>query len=235
LTHVLTREHAEPEEVVAHLDLRIVTGASIGNERAAQPLPEAPAIARHEVPKSDVVDLVMLDEVLSRDAAIERALATDADRSAPMESAPDAPSSGRAMVWSGGSGVKLPARRGSGHGTGENPGSAPTTGRRGSIDGDTVGALLPPALISGPEPDYLDAARRHGEHGDVRCRMRVDASGCVVSVEVVQSSGSERLDEAARTGLLAWRFRPAKSGGVACACCIDHVVTFRLAAVHSRA
>jgi protein TonB len=207
VNRAFSRVQPEPEEVVAHLDLRLVAGTPSGNDRASQPLPEAPAIARSEVPKSDVVDLVMLDEVLPRDAAIERALALDAATSAPSESAPDTLSSGRATVWSGGSGVHLPSRRASGHGTSDDPGSAPAAGRRGSADGDTVGALLPPVLKSGPEPDYPDAARRRGEQGDVRCRMQIDASGCVIAVEVIATSGSARLDEAARISLLGWRFR----------------------------
>jgi TonB family protein len=64
--------------------------------------------------------------------------------------------------------------------------------------------------------------------------MHVDAEGCVGSVDVIGSSGSRELDEAARAGLLRWRFRPATCGGIACACAVDHVVTFRLVGVHSR-
>jgi protein TonB len=60
----------------------------------------------------------------------------------------------------------------------------------------------------------MEAARRH-EQGVVRLELRVDAQGRVESVEIVQSSGSPRLDEAARKQLATWHFRPAFKDGLA--------------------
>ncbi len=48
---------------------------------------------------------------------------------------------------------------------------------------------------------YPQEARRRGEHGRVVVRFEVDASGQVLDVELVEGSGSARLDEAAQTML----------------------------------
>ena len=66
-----------------------------------------------------------------------------------------------------------------------------------------------PVLLEGPAPAYPRLSIRLGEEGTVTCRIHVAPDGSVLSVEVVESSGSERLDEAARIGLGQWRFRPA--------------------------
>ena len=64
-------------------------------------------------------------------------------------------------------------------------------------------------------PEYpIEAARRH-EKGVVQLELLVDAQGSVVSVEIVRSSGSPRLDEAARKQLATWHFRPAFKDGQA--------------------
>ena len=60
-----------------------------------------------------------------------------------------------------------------------------------------------------------EAARRLGEEGRVVLRVRVSAEGMPVLVEVKQSSGFPRLDEAARTAVEHWRFVPARQGSEA--------------------
>ena len=44
--------------------------------------------------------------------------------------------------------------------------------------------------------DYPAAALRRGEHGTVRARMKIDASGAVIDCTIAKSSGSALLDEA---------------------------------------
>jgi protein TonB len=56
--------------------------------------------------------------------------------------------------------------------------------------------------------------RRH-EQGTVMLRVLVDADGKVLSVEIATSSGSPRLDRAARDAVRMWSFNPAKHAGVA--------------------
>jgi protein TonB len=53
------------------------------------------------------------------------------------------------------------------------------------------------------------------EQGTVLLRVLVDADGKVVSVEVEKSSGSPRLDRAAREAVKAWSFSPARHAGIA--------------------
>jgi TonB family protein len=232
------REEIEPETVVAQLDLRLAPSIDRTLERTALTLPEASPIDRSALPDLDD-GLVTFDDELVRDDAIDHEFALEAAASVPVCGARDAfalDARASGSVTRNGS-VRLPQRSGTARGSGARAGGT-TTGAGGTdphpAGGGAVATLLPPALVAGPAPGYPDSARRRGAEGDVRCRMRIDALGCVIAVEVIGTSGSAVLDEAARTGLMAWRFRPAMQGGVACACIVDHVVTFRLVRVDSR-
>ncbi len=79
-----------------------------------------------------------------------------------------------------------------------------------------------------PDPIYPRLSRRLAEQGSVELRLRVLADGTVGEIVVTRSSGFERLDEAAREGVRAWRFRPATSDGVAIDSDFVHRVTFRI-------
>lgn len=48
-------------------------------------------------------------------------------------------------------------------------------------------------------------------------QILVSAAGRPQTVEIVRSSGSDRLEEAARETIARWRFRPALDGGEAVA------------------
>jgi protein TonB len=63
------------------------------------------------------------------------------------------------------------------------------------------------------KPEYPPAARRANETGTVRLQMLIDENGKVVDSKIERSSGSRRLDEAARSGLELCRFRPATVNG----------------------
>ncbi|MHB9119064.1 MAG: energy transducer TonB [Burkholderiales bacterium] len=66
--------------------------------------------------------------------------------------------------------------------------------------------------LHNPQPVYPLMSRRAGEEGKVVLRVRVSAQGLPLSVEVKQSSGYSRLDEAARAAIEKWRFIPARQG-----------------------
>ena len=66
--------------------------------------------------------------------------------------------------------------------------------------------------LRNPAPPYPPLARRMGEEGKVVLRVAVNALGSADSVEIKTSSGSVRLDEAARKTVLNWKFIPAKRG-----------------------
>jgi protein TonB len=63
------------------------------------------------------------------------------------------------------------------------------------------------------KPEYPAASRRFRESGTVMLRILVGIDGSVISSEVQTSSGSKRLDEAARKGLSLCRFKPGMVDG----------------------
>ncbi|WP_300452496.1 TonB family protein [Accumulibacter sp.] len=66
--------------------------------------------------------------------------------------------------------------------------------------------------LHNPQPVYPIASRRLGEEGRVLLRVRVSAQGWPAEVDVKQSSGFPRLDQAARAAVQRWRFVPARQG-----------------------
>jgi len=105
----------------------------------------------------------------------------------------------------------------------------------GSGDDARAGAAAAPAPrareatpIEKPTPIYPRLSRRAGEEGSVVCCLHLSAAGAVLQVDVVESSGYARLDEAAREMLGRWRFEPKLVGGAAVACTWTHKVTFQL-------
>jgi len=62
-------------------------------------------------------------------------------------------------------------------------------------------------------PRYPPLAKRQREQGEVRLKVELDESGRIDRVTIVSSSGSPRLDEAARTAIESWRCRPAQHDG----------------------
>jgi len=78
-----------------------------------------------------------------------------------------------------------------------------------------VAARFDADYLQNPKPVYPPVSRRLGEEGKVVLRVRVGAQGASLAVEVRQSSGHPRLDEAARAAVEKWRFVPARQGGEA--------------------
>ncbi len=75
-----------------------------------------------------------------------------------------------------------------------------------------VGARFDADYLHNPKPVYPAESRRLGEQGRVVLRVRVSAQGLPLAVEIKQSSGFSRLDEAARAAVERWRFIPARQG-----------------------
>jgi len=84
------------------------------------------------------------------------------------------------------------------------------------------------AYLENPAPAYPALARRSGEQGKVTLRVLVSPAGRADDVQVRASSGSSRLDEAARSTVLRWTFIPAKRGNEAVAAWVLIPITFRL-------
>jgi len=64
-------------------------------------------------------------------------------------------------------------------------------------------------------PVYPRESQRHHESGTVLLRVLVDAAGRPAQVQIERSSGFDRLDDAARTAVEKFLFRPYEVNGVA--------------------
>lgn len=82
--------------------------------------------------------------------------------------------------------------------------------------------------LQNPAPAYPPTSRRMREEGRVLLLVRVSASGQADAVQVRQSSGFERLDEAALTAVRQWRFVPARRGDETVAAAVLVPLVFRL-------
>lgn len=68
--------------------------------------------------------------------------------------------------------------------------------------------------LQNPKPAYPPLSKRLGEQGKVVVRVLIGADGQPQKAELRQSSGFERLDQAALATVLKWRYLPGKRGGV---------------------
>lgn len=82
--------------------------------------------------------------------------------------------------------------------------------------------------LSNPKPTYPVASRRLGESGVVHLRVHVGADGAADKVEIKNSSGFPRLDEAARETVTRWHFVPARRGATNVAAWVVVPIVFSL-------
>ena len=69
--------------------------------------------------------------------------------------------------------------------------------------------------LQNPKPAYPALSKRMGEQGKVMVRVLIGVDGAAQKAEIRQSSGFERLDQAALNTVLKWRYVPGKRGGMA--------------------
>jgi protein TonB len=80
-------------------------------------------------------------------------------------------------------------------------------------------ASATPKTISGveyvqaPRPEYPPVSRRNGEQGVVQLRVLINEHGRPERVEIATSSGSARLDEAAKKAVMRAVFKPYLENG----------------------
>lgn len=84
------------------------------------------------------------------------------------------------------------------------------------------------AYLNNPAPNYPSSSRRAGEEGRVMLRVLVSTNGNAETVELENSSGFERLDEAAINAVKKWRFIPAKRSNQAVSAYVLVPVKFSL-------
>ena len=75
-----------------------------------------------------------------------------------------------------------------------------------------VAARFDADYLRNPKPVYPPMARSMGEEGKVVLRVKVSAQGLPINVDIKQSSGFQRLDEAALAAVERWHFIPARQG-----------------------
>ncbi len=89
-------------------------------------------------------------------------------------------------------------------------------GQAGGTVGGQGGNVMAPrfdaAYLQNPEPEYPNLSKRLGEEGRVILRVLVNPEGLADQVEIRQSSGHPRLDQAALGTVRRWRFIPARRG-----------------------
>jgi protein TonB len=66
--------------------------------------------------------------------------------------------------------------------------------------------------LDNPKPPYPALSHRVGEQGRVLLRVRVDAAGKALDVQLHTSSGYARLDNSALETVRRWKFVPARLG-----------------------
>ncbi|WP_311270704.1 energy transducer TonB [Sphingobium sp. WCS2017Hpa-17] len=77
------------------------------------------------------------------------------------------------------------------------------------VQGGDLGAQM----VAGKPPRYPVESRRKHEQGTVLLSLIVGLDGAVESINVAQSSGSSRLDNAARDAVKGWRWKPILRSG----------------------
>ncbi len=70
------------------------------------------------------------------------------------------------------------------------------------------------AYLQNPKPAYPPMSRRLGERGEVLLRVLIGTDGLPQKIELIKSSGHDRLDQAAQATVMKWRFVPGKRAGV---------------------
>ncbi len=105
-------------------------------------------------------------------------------------------------------------------------------GQIGGQAGGEPGGIQPPqfsaAYLHNPEPDYPALSRRLGEEGRVILRVLVKGDGSPERLELRQSSGHARLDQAALDTVRRWKFSPARRGSEPLAAWVLVPLTFAL-------
>lgn len=81
---------------------------------------------------------------------------------------------------------------------------------------ETIEEITPPRSdargLNNPDPNYPAMSRRLGEQGRVVLEVYILANGTVGELKIKQSSGFNRLDQAALQAVQQWRFQPARRG-----------------------
>ena len=70
--------------------------------------------------------------------------------------------------------------------------------------------IVPPSLSSHQPPQYPQQMRRRGIEGRTELKILINQVGIVQEIEVKESSGYKKLDQAAQAAVKQWQFDPAQ-------------------------
>ena len=99
--------------------------------------------------------------------------------------------------------------------------TAPSSSSEGTV-------LVAPLPIYHPRPPYPKLAEAQGLTGQVVIRVLVSTEGKILKAEVAKSSGSNMLDEAARRGVMGWKFTPGRQASGTVTTAVDIPIEFKL-------
>lgn len=102
-----------------------------------------------------------------------------------------------------------------------------STASRSDADIPITGARFDADYLHNPAPAYPSYSRRMKERGTVLVLVQVSPQGNASQVTLHQSSGYERLDEAALEAVKQWRFVPAKRGATPVAASVVVPIEFK--------
>jgi protein TonB len=88
------------------------------------------------------------------------------------------------------------------------------------------GPVSPPSAIEKVKPVYPEEARLAGIEGIVVLKVMILFDGTVGDVEVLESSGRDDFDQAAKECVKQWRFKPAMQSGIRVTMAVRIPITF---------
>jgi len=89
-------------------------------------------------------------------------------------------------------------------------------------------ARIRPGTCASDIPPYPAASRRNEETGSGLLRIAIDAAGNPTKVEIIKSTGHNRLDEAAKNWINTCKLVPPTVDGQPVAATVEQAVDFRL-------
>ena len=99
------------------------------------------------------------------------------------------------------------------------PDRNPASGGAGTGNDKTTPSIQLPSsnadYLNNPAPVYPALSQRMGEQGKVVIRVLIGKDGTALRGDIYQSSGFERLDQAALRAVLSWRYVPGQRAGIA--------------------
>ena len=88
------------------------------------------------------------------------------------------------------------------------------------------GPVSPPSVIKRVKPVYPEEARVAGIEGKVIIKVAILFDGTIGNIEVLQSSGRDDFDQAAKECVKQWKFKPAMQSGIRVTMAVQIPITF---------